>query len=110
MKDLGTLGGSSSVGFDINNSGDIVGGSSVTDEREYYAFLYSNGVMSDLGSLGGSLSEAGGINDRGQVVGYSVRASGESRAFLYSDGVMNDLGTLGLASTAVDINDGGQIV
>ncbi len=52
MTDLGTLGGSDSYAYGINDSGQIVGGS-YTSSGDYHAFLYANGAMADLGTLGG---------------------------------------------------------
>jgi len=71
MIDLGTLGGSLSVGRGINNAGQVAGYSN-TSPGAYHAFLYSNGQMMDLNDLidapGISLTSATAINDRGQIV------------------------------------------
>ncbi|TNY05830.1 DUF3466 family protein, partial [Escherichia coli] len=48
MNDLGTLGGSDSTARSINNTGQVVGYSSILDPRTNHAFLYSNGVLKDL--------------------------------------------------------------
>lgn len=66
--DLGTLGGSSTVGYGINNAGQVTGFSQ-TAQGETHAFLYSKGQMTDLGTLGGNLSVGRGINDAGQITG-----------------------------------------
>ncbi|MHB8069256.1 MAG: BACON domain-containing protein [Desulfobaccales bacterium] len=110
MTDLGTLGGTGSRAYAINDSGQIVGGST-TASGQSHAFLYSGGVMTDLGTLGGTDSTAYGINDSGQIVGGSSIASNNIHAFLYSGGVMTDLGTLGGTTiSAYGINNSGQIV
>lgn len=110
MTNLGTLGGTSSQAFDINNLGQIAGGSDngTTD----HAFIYSGGSMQDLGPFpGGSLSIARGINDAGQVVGVGRDGSNQLRAFGYSAGTMTNLGTLGgTSSFGVGINASGQMV
>ena len=67
-KDLGTLGGSKSFAYAINETGQIVGGSDITDDSVYHAVRWQNEGMLDLGTLGGSESEAFGINDAGQIV------------------------------------------
>ena len=53
VTDLGSLGGGSSVGLDINNSGQVTGYSTLPSGATH-AFLYSGGVMTDLGTLGGT--------------------------------------------------------
>lgn len=102
VTDLGTLGGTYSVAFHLNNRGDAVGFSQITGSAVSDAFLYSNGIMTDLGTLGGGGSQARGINNTGQVVGFSYTTGngpfsgpGIGHAFIYSGGVMTDLGTLG---------------
>jgi S-layer protein (TIGR01567 family) len=110
MTDIGTLGGSNSCAYGINDKGQIVG-SSETDTGEYHAFLWQNGVMTDIGTLGGSNSYAYGINNKGQVVGESETGTSETHAFLWQNGVMIDMGTLGGSySRAYEINENGQIV
>ncbi len=117
MQDLGTLGGSFSAAYGINDSGEVVGTSGTTggaDDRGR-AFLYSGGVMLDLGTLEGLNTSAGfRINNTGQVVGWSsnVPSPGNGRAFLYGSGVMQNLGTLGsgTVSEAAGINNAGQVV
>jgi probable HAF family extracellular repeat protein len=74
LHDLGTLGGSESWAFAINDSGQIVGGSLNADETAYLPFLYDRGTMHDLNAL--ILNAAAplpwaayGINNFGQIVG-----------------------------------------
>jgi len=90
MKDLGTLSSdsdnSTSVAWGINDSGQVVGDSSVTGNQNEHAFLYSNGVMKDLNTLipknsGWELMGAYSINDAGQIVGHGV-INGRYTAFL----------------------------
>lgn len=114
ITDLGTLGGTTSYAYGINNSGQIVGWADTTTAYRH-AFLYSgSGPIQDLGTLGGGNSFAYGINDSGQVVGEADISAGYGNyhAFLYSgSGPMQDLGTFGgVGSSASDINNSGQIV
>jgi probable HAF family extracellular repeat protein len=68
----------------INETGQIVGGSDITDDSVYHAVRWQNEGMLDLGTLGGSESEAFGINEAGQIVGVSDISSDEFHAFLTS--------------------------
>jgi probable HAF family extracellular repeat protein len=101
MHDLGTLGGTQSAAYAINDSGQITGWSDLAGDLTHHAFLYTGtpgrgGVMHDLGTLGGTISRAYAINARGQVLGVSTTEAGEFHAFLYTgtpgvDGRMIDL-------------------
>ena len=81
MKDLGTLGGTTSTAYGINDSSQIVGDAR-TAEASLHAFLYTGGVMHDLGTLGGTASNGYGINELGQIVGWSYTAAAADHAFL----------------------------
>ena len=70
MRQIGTLGGTSSFALAVNDSGTIVGRAR-TATGEQHAFVYEDSMMRDLGTLGGNLSTARGINNRGQIVGGS---------------------------------------
>jgi probable HAF family extracellular repeat protein len=108
--DLGTLGGSNSNAYGINNNNQVVG-NATNSGNSTHAFLYSSGVMTDLGTLGGSYSTAVNINDNGQVVGQAYDALGNGYAFFYSGGLMTKIGSLGGSqSYATDINNKGQVV
>ena len=112
MKDLGTLGGSSSIAYGINDVGQVIGMSYLNGDAVYHAFLY-DGSMHDLGTLGESNpnSIAYAINNRGQIVG-QVGIDTQARAFLYQNNKMQDIGTLpgGSGAIALGINNHGDIV
>jgi len=69
VTEIGTFGGSTSVGFAINANGDVVGRArAATGAR--HAFLFAGGVLSDLGTLGGTESSGNGINNAGVIAGW----------------------------------------
>ncbi len=113
VMDLGTLGGTNSHAYGLNNHGDIVGDAMLPDGRTH-AFVFTNGVMMDLGTLGGTNSHAYGIIDSGHVVGSADMTNGMHHGFLATNGLsglmMTDLGTMGgTNSAAYCINDMGNI-
>ena len=113
MTDLGTLGGSNSYAYGINDSAEVVGAAEIGGGFVYvHAFLYTNGTMTDLGTLGGDESQANGINNSGQITGWAeIPGDLYTHAFLDENGTMTDLGTLGgLDSQANGINAAGEVV
>ncbi len=85
MTGLGTLGGTHSEAYGINDSGQVVGYSGMSGGA-VHAFLYTGGGIIDLNDLlpsgsGWTLVEARGISDSGQIVGHGLH-NGETRAFL----------------------------
>ncbi len=122
---LGTLGGSASSGYGINNSGQVVGDALLSGNTADHAFLYAGGGLIDLGTLGGNRSTAYAINNVGQIVGVadtqfyvigqdfpiSVQNPGSPHMFLYQNGKMNDMGTIsGYNVIPYAINDQGVAV
>jgi probable HAF family extracellular repeat protein len=130
-KDLGTLDGTNSFAFAVNDAGRVVGeadtfipGKGFPSNR---AFIYRNGKMEDLGSLGYfcyrfdddsedgycfERSSATDINNRDQISGFSsTKNQGFQHAILITKGKMEDLGTLGgNQSWGQAVNDSGQVV
>ncbi len=94
VTDLGTLGGSGSTGYGVNNKGQVAGTSLMPGDKDVHAFFYADGKMTDLGTLGGKQSEARALNDAGQVTGNAdIREKDKHHAFLWQQGHMSELGT-----------------
>ena len=127
---IGTLGGSFTRVYDMNDFGQVVGESEssnislVDEKKEQHAFLWQCGFMSDLGSLTGDLgmpgdrSQATGINNRGQIIGTSNSLIAHKRKFLrtnnravvWQNGVIEEIdSTLDLECSAVatSVNNAG---
>jgi probable HAF family extracellular repeat protein len=114
--------------YDINNSSQVVGFSTVSSGYFKAFFCSPGGVMQDLGTLGdpsrvGLESNAYNINDVGQVVGWADRNSSYDndpqyrRAYVWnsSAGMMDlnmltNVGTSWYLHQARDINSSGRIV
>ena len=131
MRDLGTLGGTSSYGTAINASNHVVGYSTLkTLDGRVHAFFHGGEKMIDLGLLekeGFDQSVALAVNNADQVVGVSYVLSGATQeltqaAFIWSrksgsdSGEMINLNTLIATKekaywllSATAINDSGQI-
>ncbi|MGA2372005.1 MAG: hypothetical protein ABSG11_15170, partial [Candidatus Korobacteraceae bacterium] len=125
VTDLGTLGGTFSVAFGINDRGQIDGFSTIPGDMATHGFVLNHGVMTDLGTLGGPSSIVGtGPNLSLQVPGLAETATldpnGEDfcgfgtnlicLAFSWQNGVMTALDTLGGNNAqGAGINDQGQI-
>lgn len=110
VTDLGTLGGDSSMGADVNSAGQVVG-TSTTPTATMHAFLWDTGVITDLGTLGGDSSAAYALNDLGVVVGAAQLPGGETHACRWEGGMAEDLGTLGgESSVAFDVDFYGNAV
>jgi probable HAF family extracellular repeat protein len=121
MQDLGTLGGTDSAAFSMNQRGQIAGWSFTnttvnpsTGVPTLDPFLWENGKLLDLGTLGGTYGNANALNSQGHVTGTSNLAGDANwDAFLWrnqSEGMI-DLGTLGGSfGNAASINDSDEVV
>jgi probable HAF family extracellular repeat protein len=109
MADLGTLGGSWSAAFGVNNAGTAVGGA-YTGDGDQHAFVYRDGHMSDINPVGSNISVAKGINASGTVVGLGYFGS-RVLGFVWSRSRVTVLGTLGGSSSQADaVNASGEVV
>jgi probable HAF family extracellular repeat protein len=112
LVDLGTLGGTETIGYVINDRGEVTGYSYLPGDASFHAFRSNGTVMQDLGTLGGQNSQGLSINNRGQITGSAeTAAEAAEHAFLSTAGrALLDLGTLGgTDSEGSAINDAGQI-
>jgi probable HAF family extracellular repeat protein len=122
VTDLGNLGGQGTfnghIAINLNNRGQVVGGSDLPGDAAFHAFLWSQKTgMKDLGTLeGDAFSGGSAINDHGVVTGISLDADFSPRAFIWRDGVMADLNSLIPATSplylllACSINASGEII
>jgi probable HAF family extracellular repeat protein len=107
MQQLPNLGGSS-LAYDINDAGLIVGSSDVGGLP--HPVVWNGNTVTDLDPSGiGGVAYA--LNAGGDAVGETWTAAGPKHAAVFRNGQVIDLGTLGGAnSVARDINDSGVVV
>ncbi len=108
--ELGTLGGTNSRAFGVNERVDITGAAQTTNGT-FHAFLWRQGRLEDLGTLGGKNSYGHAINSAFDIAGVSETTQQVRHAFLHTGGKMRDLGTLGgFLSQANALNEAGDVV
>ena len=113
MVDIGTLGGSCSFAYALNNYGQVAGQATLAGDQEDHPFIWEQGKMKDLGALGGTYGFASWLNDSGEAVGGASNEGDQALlAFQWKNGAMTNLGTLtGNACSLSDaINSSGQVV
>ena len=133
--DLGTLGGSNSIAFGTNDSGQAVGeaetSASDPNGEDFCGFgthliclpfESANGVMNPLPTLGGNNGVATAISHRGEVAGYAETAIPDPscpapqvlhfKPVIWTNGRVSQLRTVGgdPDGVAFMINDNGQAV
>jgi probable HAF family extracellular repeat protein len=125
VTDLGTLGGSFSLAYGINNRGQIAGFATLPGDAVEHSFVRRLGRMIDLGTLGGPDSQSfTGLNNFGVVPGVAELNTpdpdGEDfcgigthltcLGFLWKKGLMLPLGTFGGPNSgAAMVNDFGVV-
>lgn len=117
ITDLGTLGGTYSLGLGINEIDEVTGLSFGIDNAVNHAFLYgAAGTSQSLGLLlGGSYNQGMDINNFHEVTGQaSLPGDSTYHAFVWQNAQPHDLGTLDLlagtgTSLGIGINDSQQV-
>jgi probable HAF family extracellular repeat protein len=109
ITELGTLGGDTSSGGWISETGAVFG-QSTTTEGLTHAFVWRNGRMRDLGTLGGASTWIRRVDAAGDVIGESDTAAGERHGFLWRGGDMADLGPVSFDFRPVAVNVWGQVL
>lgn len=103
--DLGTLGGTQSAAYGLNNSGYASGYSNLNGITGTHAFYWHNNSMIDANPSGYSGSCAYGINDEGYVVGMAYKSQ-QQYVFIWKDGNATIVGS----GYACAINNNNEIV
>lgn len=112
MKDLGTLGGTTSDAHSINNKGNIAG-DSTTSSGEEHVFFWKDGHMKDLGTLwSGHYCDVISINEKDQIAGNCESSTLHIYGFVWDKKHgMKNIGHLGGDySYVAAMNNRGQIV
>ena len=125
VTDLGTLGGTYSQGFGVNNKGWVNGGATRKGDTAVHAFLWHDSVITNLGTLGGPNSNSFfPLNEKGEVGGLSDTLTPDPNGedfcgfgthliclpFVWQDGVISPLATLGGNNgQALEVNNRGQV-
>jgi probable HAF family extracellular repeat protein len=127
---LALLGGRQGEAWDVDDLGNAVGWSESANGRRRACLWAPGRPPQDLGTLGGAQSQAVAVNAAGQIVGWAEDTTGSQHAFVWTpgatDGVaanpqMRDIHLPFVGetqativsfqtSTAIDINDAGNVV
>jgi probable HAF family extracellular repeat protein len=114
MLDLGSLGGTFGQPTALNNRGQVIGFSNLSDDKFSHPFLWDQGKLIDLytDTLGGNPLTADAIDDDGEIVGAAAFPTQPYDAYLWRNGVATDLGHLSgdCQSEAWAINSKSQAV
>jgi len=115
MRDIGGLGGTCTLANDLNDHGQIVGGSSLTGDTQFHPFVWeaATGVTDLLGASNGNLGIAFSISSSGVVVGVTCDSVTCYAVLWRKSGgkwQRTDLSTSADAAYASSINSSEQVV
>ena len=120
ITDLGTLGGTQSFAYALNDLGQVVGQSWITGDASSHSFLYSNGKMTDLYPLNSQGVQTVGptcINNAGQIASGVIIGGVYVPAILNSatgdltlTGSLGGVTPYGFNGVATSINNAGNVV
>ena len=117
MQDIGTLGGTCTVAYDLNNRGEVVGQSSQVGDPTNVAFVWDRATgMKQLPTGANLYGGAFAINDAGTIAGYGDAPDGQTNAILWrktgGKWQATYLGNLhsGDCAVSTSINPSGQVV
>jgi uncharacterized membrane protein len=115
MQDIGTLGGTCTVAWDLNNRGRVVGESSQLGDPTNLAFVWDRATgITELTTAG--YGGAFAVNDAGEIAGYGQAPDGQTSAILWREAAgawqTTYLGRLhsGDCALGVSINASAQVV
>jgi uncharacterized membrane protein len=104
VQDLGTLGGTSSIPFWLNNNGEAVGDALITGDKEVHATLWKNGRITDLNRDGDCFSFATAINSHHQIIGNTFNCDTNTfRMVLWENGSIIDLNAAILPNSSLQL-------
>jgi uncharacterized membrane protein len=117
MQDIGTLGGTCTVAYDLNNRGQVVGQSSQVGDPVNVGFVWDRATgMKQLPTAANLYGGADAINDEGKIVGEGDGPDGQPSALLWEKRAgkwhATYLGSLhsGDCAFGTSINLSGQVV
>lgn len=114
--DLGTLGGTDSYAYDLNDRGEVVGGSQAINPNPgpFYlrrGFHWAQSSMTDLGALAPhGESRAFSINEQGWIAGWATDQAGDKYPALYAEDSWTQIPHPGISGEGRGINDLGRVV
>jgi probable HAF family extracellular repeat protein len=84
MKDLGGLGGTCTIAYDLNNRGQVVGQSNHPDDLAQHPFVWDRATgITELPTGAGAYGDSAAINDDGEIVGEGDAPDGQASATLW---------------------------